>query len=165
MSKKLMMTTAIAAVLSFSHGAWAQDAGRIARILKSGYGTPPASSRTQVYVNHQVVMQEVLETVRRGAMEIRLSDGSLFTLGPKAKVLIDEFVYNPDTDAGTKTVTLVQGALRYVSGRMNRDGVTLKIRTLDSNDAENCLRRFKSNRDARLLMLAGLIAASRNQPG
>lgn len=34
-----------------------------------------------------------------------------------------------------------------------------QLRTLNVEDAENCLRRFKSNRDAGLLLLAGLIPA------
>ena len=32
-----------------------------------------------------------------------------------------------------------------------------QLRTLDTENAENCLRRFKSNRDAGLLLLAGLV--------
>ena len=33
-----------------------------------------------------------------------------------------------------------------------------QICTLDTSNAENCLRRFKSNRDAGLILLAGLVA-------
>lgn len=129
MSKKLLVSTALAAVFSFSQGALAQDAGWIDRIHIKGFSTPPQGSRSQAFANDRVIMQEVLETVRGGAMELELADGSVFTLGPSAKVTIDEFVYDPATSAGTKTVSLVQGALRYVSGDMDRAGVTLKTRT------------------------------------
>jgi len=129
MSKKLLVSTALAAVFSFSQGALAQDAGWIDRIHIKGFSTPPQGSRSQAFVRDQVIMQEVLETVRGGAMELELADGSVFTLGPSAKVKIDEFVYDPATSAGTKTVSLVQGALRYVSGDMDRAGVTLKTRS------------------------------------
>lgn len=129
MTNKLMISTAIAAVLSLSQSAWAQDAGRIERVHIKGFSTPPAASRSEAFPNDRVIMQEVLETVSNGAMELELGDGSVFTMGPSAKVTIDEFVYDPATSTGTKTVSLVKGALRYVSGNMNRDGVTLKTRT------------------------------------
>ncbi len=60
-----------------------------------------------------------METVSTGAggrLEIAFVDGTRLTLGEKAEVLLDEFVYDP---AGANRFhAAITGAFRYVSGRL-----------------------------------------------
>lgn len=96
----------------------AEPVGLVNKVQKTAYGTPPAGSRTPKQPTDGVEFNEVIETVRDSAIEIGLVDGSRLTLGADASVKIDEFVFDSATDAGTATLTLSRGSLRWVTGLM-----------------------------------------------
>jgi hypothetical protein len=50
-----------------------------------------------------------------------LMDETIFTIGPDAALIIDEFVYDPETSAGKVTASVLKGAFRFVSGRVAKD--------------------------------------------
>jgi hypothetical protein len=41
-------------------------------------------------------------------------------VGPNSEVVLDRFVYDPDTDAGEVALTLTRGALRFIGGRISK---------------------------------------------
>ena len=53
-----------------------------------------------------------------GRMQIMLVDETVFTLGSGARLVIDEFVYDPSTQAGSMTTNITKGAFRFVSGKL-----------------------------------------------
>ncbi|SDH06564.1 FecR family protein [Roseospirillum parvum] len=65
-----------------------------------------------------VLFQARLRTGPASANQDALADGTTLTLGPEAEVRLDSFVFDPDTNAGGATLTLVSGALRWASGSM-----------------------------------------------
>ena len=103
-----------------------QNVGWVRELQVFAYGTPPARTRAPVYLNHGVVQRELLETVRDGALLVRFLDNSELAMGSAASLVIDELIYDPRARDGRMLVNLAQGAFRFVSGEMNKDGMRIE---------------------------------------
>lgn len=55
-----------------------------------------------------------------GRLQILLLDETVFTLGPDADMVLDEFVYDPATNAGKVSASISKGAFRFVTGQVAR---------------------------------------------
>ncbi|MBI3564607.1 MAG: FecR domain-containing protein [Elusimicrobia bacterium] len=55
-----------------------------------------------------------------GRLQILLLDETVFTLGPNADMVLDEFVYDPATSAGKVSASISKGAFRFVTGQVAR---------------------------------------------
>ena len=72
----------------------------------------------------QVVLREgdpifqgdVVETGPDSTVNLFFVDDTTFTLGGDARLAIDEMVYNPETERGTSTLSILKGAFVFVSG-------------------------------------------------
>ena len=103
----------------------AEVVGAAARVLVWAYSTPPGGSRKPLFVRDSVVMGAVVETVREGGLHVRFLDDSEIRLGPESRLTIDTFVYDPAAGRESASVRLGIGILRYISGRMRSDGVSI----------------------------------------
>ena len=61
-----------------------------------------------------------ITTGSTGQLRIRLKDNSEFTIGPGAEVILDDFVYDPNTSIATSTAQVVKGFFRLVTGKIHR---------------------------------------------
>tara|TARA_R110002110_G_scaffold85816_3_gene223652 strand:+ start:28370 stop:29956 length:1587 start_codon:yes stop_codon:yes gene_type:complete len=68
-----------------------------------------------------VFLGDTIETGPDSGLQIMLMDETIFTIGPDAALIIDEFVYDPETSAGKVTASVLKGAFRFVSGRVAKD--------------------------------------------
>lgn len=93
-----------------------EAAGEVAAMRMWAYGTPPGQDRRDLFLMDEVVVRELLETVEKGALHVRLRDNSMLRLGSASRVVVDEFVYQPDTDSATLLATVSKGVCRFVSG-------------------------------------------------
>lgn len=102
-------------------------AGEVAALRMWAYGTPPGQARRDLFMMDEVVLHELLETVEKGAMHVRLRDNTMLRLGSASRVVVDEFVYQPDADSATLLATVSKGVCRFVSG--NAATRRLEVRT------------------------------------
>ena len=63
-----------------------------------------------------VRLMEKVTTGAAGRLEIAFQDGTHLTVGEKAEIVLDDFVY--DTKAGNRFHAAITGAFRYVSGKL-----------------------------------------------
>src|SRR5262249_52283338 len=56
-------------------------------------------------------------------------DGSTVTVGTNAQLLIDKFVYDPDTRSAQMAMTVASGVVRFVGGRASKSDEGVTIRT------------------------------------
>jgi hypothetical protein len=63
-----------------------------------------------------VRQQELIEVARDGRSELILRDKTKLALGPGSRLLLDQFVYNPDISGGAIVLDLVEGAFRFITG-------------------------------------------------
>ena len=61
---------------------------------------------------------DVVETKENAAVGIEFEDKTTLSLGPDARMVLDEFVYNPAEKAGNLGVSVLQGAFSFVSGEV-----------------------------------------------
>ena len=83
-----------------------------------------SGARRKAAVRQSIKLQDQVLTKDDSALQILLLDRSTFTVGQNARIIIDRFVYDPDTSAGKITARAAKGAFRFMSGRIGRDNPT-----------------------------------------
>jgi len=58
-----------------------------------------------------------------------LPDGTTFTIGANSEMVLDDFVYDPDTDMRKMTLKLAKGSFRWVTGKTRRVDPTIDLRS------------------------------------
>jgi hypothetical protein len=83
-------------------------------------GVVTATNDRVVYIGNSVAYGERFKTDSSGVIHILFMDQSSMTLGPNSELVIDEFVFNPESRRGSIAVNLVKGALRVVGGFISK---------------------------------------------
>lgn len=83
-------------------------------------GVTTATHDRVIYIGNSVAYGERFKTDSTGVIHILFMDQSSMTLGPNSELVIDEFVFNPDSRRGSIAVNLVKGALRVVGGFISK---------------------------------------------
>lgn len=85
---------------------------RIVNLVTAAYET----DERRLATGDNVRQDELIVVSSDGTGEIRLRDDTQLALGPGSRLLLDEFVYNPDISGGAIVLNLVKGAFRFVTG-------------------------------------------------
>jgi len=92
--------------------------GAVSRIQGEASGTRGGATRT-LSLSASVFLNEVVSTGEAARLEITFSDNTRLTLGEKAQLTFDRYVFNPA--AGTGTIKFgVVGAFRFLSGQLSK---------------------------------------------
>jgi hypothetical protein len=67
-------------------------------------------------LGEDLFFQEHLVTTKTSSAVVQFRDRSTLEVGPNATVIINRSVYNPVESVSEKTITVVSGAFRFVSG-------------------------------------------------
>jgi hypothetical protein len=124
MSPYGLATTACIAVISALIGAGgAAGALEQAGVSAAVRGQVQLASDTQpigvqVVSGQPIYLADRISSGAQSGMQIMLLDQTTFTIGPDSFVKIDEFVYDPTTNAGKVTASLGKGVFRFVSGKI-----------------------------------------------
>ena len=81
--------------------------------------TRSGALRTSIGAGDDITFGSRLLTGERTRAEVELVDGSRLFLGDHSEIVVDEFVYDPGRKS-RGTLTLLKGAIRMVSGRINK---------------------------------------------
>src|ERR1700752_2293913 len=76
-------------------------------------------ANTPLDLGASVFLNQEVSTGDAARLELKFTDGTLLTLGEKAKMILDTFVYNPAEGTG-KLKMAVKGAFRFVSGQVTK---------------------------------------------
>lgn len=68
----------------------------------------------------KIFLNDRITTDPNGKLQIMLLDETIFTLGPNSDMVMDEFVYDPKTNAGKVTAKITKGIFRFVTGKVAR---------------------------------------------
>ena len=106
------------------------EIGVAAAVNPEATGTPPARESRVLNVGLNVFNNEVITTSGKGQAQMLFADQSALTIGPNSEVVLDEFVYDPDTKTGKIALSATRGLFRLVGGRISKTTpVTLKTPT------------------------------------
>ena len=99
------------------------------QVQQVSYRTPQAAIGRNVGSGDQIFLGDRIVTRAASGVQIMLLDGTTFSIGPDASMVIDEFVYDPATNTGRLSATLTRGTLRVISGRLGRqDTEAIRVR-------------------------------------
>jgi hypothetical protein len=97
----------------------AQEAvGAVSRIQGEASGTRGGATLA-LGLNASVFLNEVVSTGEAARLEVTFTDNTRLTLGEKAVLTLDTYVFNPAAGSGTIKFGVV-GALRFLSGQMSK---------------------------------------------
>jgi len=97
----------------------AQDAiGAVSRIQGEASGTRGGATGA-LNLNAPVFLNEVVSTGDAARLEVTFVDNTRLTLGEKAKLTLDMYLFNPAAGGGTIKFGMV-GAFRFLSGRLSK---------------------------------------------
>ncbi len=93
-------------------------------------GTPPAQQQRTLKVGIDVFANERIQTTANDRAHLLFLDGSSLTVGPNSDLLIDKFVFDPDTGKGELAVSATKGIFRLVGGKITKSNeATIKVGT------------------------------------
>jgi hypothetical protein len=94
-------------------------------------GKPPAEQERVLRVGIDLQAGELVTTGTEDRAHLLFLDGTALTVGPRARLTLDHFVYDSDRRLGSLTLTAGQGMFRLVGGRISKT-VPITINTPSS---------------------------------
>jgi trimeric autotransporter adhesin len=105
---------------------FAQTVGNVNLVKVWAYGRDSGNANwADLYQSDPVLMAQALRTPIGGAMHVRFTDDTDLRLGSEAEIVVDRFVFNPSTGVGALQAEIGKGVLRFITGRMRKDGVRI----------------------------------------
>lgn len=121
-AKSVLAVAAAGLLLATAVSASAQQAGVASAVNPDALTQPPQQTDRTLVVGHDVVFNEKITTGGEGQAQLLMLDQSGLTIAPNSELVIDKFVYNPDTDTGEMALSLTRGLVRFVGGRLSKSG-------------------------------------------
>ncbi len=116
-----LLVLAMSAVL-LAIPASAQDVGTATAVNPLSESTPPGGTTAPLIVGAHIVHNEKIHTTPDGTVQLRFTDQSSMSIAPNTEIVINEYVYDPNSRNGHMLVTLTDGALRFVGGQLSHSG-------------------------------------------
>lgn len=115
-----LIVIAVALLSGLARGpAEAQQAiGTVSRIQGEVSGTRGGTTGT-LGLNASIFPNEIVSTGETARLEVTFTDNTRLTLGEKAKLTLDRYVFNPAAGSGILKFG-VAGAFRFLSGRLSK---------------------------------------------
>lgn len=103
--------------------------GQASLVIKKVEGTI-AKQRRLLVLKDDVFQNEVVETGTSSASEIRFLDNTRITVGPNSRVVLDQFVFDPEPGQGKFVLQVTEGVFRFFSGDMDSTAYSIQTPTL-----------------------------------
>lgn len=88
----------------------------------------PESER--LFYDHDVFSEERVKTGPGADTRLRFLDDTELTVGGKSNVLLDRFVYDPDSGVGEVAIAFGTGIFRFITGRIRtKEAMILRVPT------------------------------------
>src|SRR5260370_2929973 len=113
----LLVTTGL--ILSIGSPAWA-GVGVTSGADGQPLGKPPNENERILRIGIDVQANELVTTGANDRAHLVFLDGSSLTVGPDARLSIDRFVYDPNTQKGELAINASKGVLRLVGGKISK---------------------------------------------
>lgn len=111
---------AAVAVLLASAAPVQAEIGVLAAVNRDMTGARPSEAARPVFINEKLVTDEKIETSADGGGQVLFLDQTSLTIAPNSSIVLDQYVYDPDSQSGDISLTVARGALRLVGGRITK---------------------------------------------
>jgi len=93
-------------------------------IVQASISGQPSS----VHAGDSIYLGDIVSTGSDGRIGIAFTDGTAFDLSPNARMVMNEFVYDPNSKANSSLLTLTKGTFTFVAGKIAKSG-DMKVNT------------------------------------
>jgi hypothetical protein len=114
----VMLVCSLTGGQSAAQSARPEAIGTVSRIQGEASATRSGATRA-LGLNASVFRNETVATAETARLEVTFTDNTRLTLGEKAKLTLDAYVFDPAAGSGTIKFGLV-GAFRFVSGQATK---------------------------------------------
>ncbi|MEM7319878.1 MAG: Ig-like domain-containing protein, partial [Pseudomonadota bacterium] len=73
-------------------------------------------------VGSKIAQNDVLTTQADGNVSVTFVDGTIFTLASNSRMIVDDLVYDPGSDANSGGFSLIQGSFVFIAGQVAQSG-------------------------------------------
>jgi hypothetical protein len=116
LSRVVCTVAALLLAGSFLNSALAQQRIGSATSISNQVEISRGAASSPLSVGGDVHLNELVRTGDNSLARLAFLDATNLSLGPRAQVRLDRFVYNPASTAGSVVVRATQGAMRFVTG-------------------------------------------------
>jgi hypothetical protein len=125
----LVWSLSLAGILGSASLATAvEPSGTALAVVQSASAEGGAGQRL-LQVSGPLYAGDRVKTGSVGEAQIRFRDNTKLVVGPNSSVLIDRFVFNPDSTARSVSINAVRGTLRFISGNGPKDAYAIRTAT------------------------------------
>lgn len=89
---------------------------------------PSRGTLRPLLVGLDIEQGERIDTDSSGRAQLLFLDGSTITIGNRASVVVDEFVFDPNIRRGHLAMSMARGLMRFIGGYLSKDG-SVTVRT------------------------------------
>jgi hypothetical protein len=93
-------------------------------VVQAALGNQPGSTK----IGDPIYLGDIVQTGSDGRLGIVFTDGTAFDLSSNARMLMNEFVYDPNSKSNSTLLSLTKGAFTFVAGNIAKTG-DMKIDT------------------------------------
>ena len=124
--KRTLWLSALAASLAagWASSGLADEIGTTIVVVRTVYGTLQTETK-QLVVHDGVQQNELITTAADAASQIEFIDGTKLALGPRARVTLDKFVFDPNPSKGAFVMSVSEGVFRFVTGSMDHSNYAI----------------------------------------
>jgi len=79
-------------------------------------------------IGDSIYLGDVVSTGSDGRVGISFNDGTAFDLSPNARMVMNEFIYDPNSKSNSSLVSLTKGTFTFVAGKIAKSG-NMKVNT------------------------------------
>ncbi len=108
----------LASIVLFSNAVGASEPIHIgsATSVVNDVLTPIPAGEKKVQINEVLFFKQQILTKENSTLTVTFRDSSTFSVAPQSVVVLDEFVFNPSENVSEKSVNMLKGSFRYISG-------------------------------------------------
>ena len=126
-------------LIMVGHPLWANAADDLASVgvvdkVENEAKVVSGDNAAAAIIGTPIHMRDELRTGAEGRLKIIFRDETVLTLGEKASVVIDRYVYDPDRGIGEAILLATKGAFRFATGRiktMNKSKIAFSTPVAD----------------------------------
>ena len=132
MINKILKSIFVATLLmmgAISAEAAVKSIGSVSAISGDAYAVNDDGSRVDLALKSPIFQNQTVVTGQDGKVQIIFADSSIFTISANTELLIDEYVYDPETEQGKSIMNATKGVFKFVTGKIaknNREEVKVK---------------------------------------
>ena len=116
--RRILLVTA--ALVLLADGAASAPVGVTSGADGDPLGKPPNENERILRIGIDVQANELVTTSANDRAHLVFLDGSSLTVGPNARLTIDKFVYDPNSQKGELAVNASKGVFRLVGGKISK---------------------------------------------